>query len=52
VRALHGQYTASQLKGWTERAARMLEMSGVTMVDLDEAKNRVAIAGLKTTPGC
>ncbi|MBI4475648.1 MAG: hypothetical protein HY654_00655 [Acidobacteria bacterium] len=43
LRALQGRYTVSQLKRWTERAAGMLEMSGVTMVDLDEAKNRVAI---------
>jgi len=43
VRARQGQYTVSQLKRWTERAAGMLELSGVTMVDLDEAKNRVAI---------
>jgi hypothetical protein len=43
VRARQGQYTVSQLKLWTERATGMLEMAGVTMVDLDEAKNRVAI---------
>jgi hypothetical protein len=43
VRALRGQYTVSQLKRWAERATEMLEVSGVTMVDLDEAKNRVAI---------
>lgn len=43
VRALQGQYTVSQLKRWTERATELLAMSGVTMVDLDEAKNRVAI---------
>jgi len=43
VRALQGQYTVSQLKRWTERAGAVLEMPGVTMVDLDEAKNRVAI---------
>jgi hypothetical protein len=43
VRALPGQYTVSQLKRWTERAVELLEMAGVTMVDLDEAKNRVAI---------
>ncbi len=43
VRARQGQYTVSQLKRWTERAAGMLEVPGVTMVDLDEAKNRVAI---------
>jgi hypothetical protein len=43
VRPLKGQYTVSQLKRWTERATEMLEVSGVTTVDLDEAKNRVAI---------
>ncbi|MBI2161767.1 MAG: hypothetical protein HYU25_15570 [Candidatus Rokubacteria bacterium] len=43
VRALQGQYTVSQLKQWTERATEMLGVSGVTTVDLDEAKNRVAI---------
>ena len=43
VRARQGQYTVPQLKRWTEHANGMLEVSGVTMVDLDEAKNRVAI---------
>lgn len=43
VYALKGQYTVSQLKQWTERAAEMFEMRGVAMVDLDEAENRVAI---------
>ena len=43
MRALQGQYVISQLKAWTERAGAMLSMPGVTMVDLDEAKNRVAI---------
>jgi hypothetical protein len=43
VRALQGQYSVSELKRWTERAAPVLQMPGVTMVDLDEAKNRVAI---------
>jgi hypothetical protein len=43
VRALQGQYTVSQLKRWMIRAADMLEMSGVTTVDLDDAKNRVGI---------
>jgi hypothetical protein len=43
VHARQGQYTVSQLKRWTEHATGMLEVSGVTMVDLDEAKNRVAI---------
>ena len=43
VRALKGRYTVSELKRWTERATKMLEVSGVTAVDLDEARNRVAI---------
>jgi hypothetical protein len=43
VRALQGQYVVSQLKAWSERAAELLELSGVTAVDLDEARNRVAI---------
>jgi hypothetical protein len=43
VRALQGQYRISQLKLWTERAGAVLKMPGVTMVDLDEAKNRVTI---------
>jgi hypothetical protein len=43
VRALQGQYAVSQLKAWTERAGAVLGMPGVTMVDLDEAKNRVTI---------
>jgi len=41
--ALQAQYTVSQLKRWTERATELLAFSGVTMVDLDEAKNRVAV---------
>jgi hypothetical protein len=43
LRALQGQYTVSQLKAWTERAGTVLKIRGVTLVDLDEAKNRVAI---------
>jgi len=43
VRALQGQYTVSQLKAWTERANAILEVPGVTMVDLDEGKNRVTV---------
>jgi hypothetical protein len=43
VRALQGQYVVSQLKSWTEMAASILELPGVIAVDLDEAKNRVAI---------
>jgi len=43
VRALQGQYVVSQLKAWSEMAAALLELPGVTAVDLDEARNRVAI---------
>lgn len=43
VHALQGQYTVSQLKAWTERAGAVLKMPGVTLVDLDESKNRVTI---------
>ena len=43
VRALQGQYAVSQLKMWTERAASVLNVPGVILVDLDEAKNRVVI---------
>jgi hypothetical protein len=43
VRAVKGQYTVSQLAAWTRRAAAVLELTGVTLVDLDEARNRVAI---------
>jgi hypothetical protein len=43
VRALQGQYVVSQLKAWSAMAADLLEMPGVTAVDLDEARNRVAI---------
>lgn len=42
-RAVQGQYSISQLKSWTDRANALLEMDGVTMVDLDEGKNRVTI---------
>jgi hypothetical protein len=43
VRALKGQYTISQLKGWSDRSRSLLATPGVTMVDLDEARNRVAV---------
>jgi hypothetical protein len=43
VRALQGQYVVSQLKAWSEMATAILELPGVTAVDLDEARNRVAI---------
>jgi hypothetical protein len=46
MHALQGQYTISQLKRWKDRAMGMLETSGITAVDLDEAKNRLAI-GIK-----
>jgi ATP-dependent Zn protease len=35
--------SVSQLKAWSAMAADLLEMPGVTAVDLDEARNRVAI---------
>ena len=43
ARALQGQYVVSQLKRWKELATPVLELPGVTAVDLDEASNRVAI---------
>jgi hypothetical protein len=43
MRAVQGQYSISQLKTWTDRAAALLAMDGVTMVDLDEGKNRVTV---------
>jgi hypothetical protein len=43
VRAMKGQYTVSELARWTRRATAMLELKGVTLVDLDEARNRVAV---------
>lgn len=43
VRAVQGQYTISQLKAWTEQARVVLQHPGVTLVDLDEARNRVTI---------
>ena len=43
VRAVQGRYTVSQLKAWTEQATALLPLPGVSMVDLDEARNRVAI---------
>jgi hypothetical protein len=43
MRALQGQYAVSQLMVWTERTGTLLEMPGVTLVDLDEAENRVTV---------
>jgi len=43
ARALQDQYVVSQLKRWKELATPLLELPGVTAVDLDEASNRVAI---------
>jgi hypothetical protein len=43
VRALKGHYVVSQLKRWSEGATALLELPGVTVVDLDEGRNRVAI---------
>jgi hypothetical protein len=43
IRAVRGQYTISQLKRWSERGNKLLEMPGVVIVDLDEGRNRVMI---------
>jgi hypothetical protein len=43
MRAIQGQYTISQLKMFTERARALLEIRGVTLIDLNEAKNRVTV---------
>lgn len=43
MRALKGDYTVSQLKHWTELAKTLFDVPGVTMIDLDEARNRVAV---------
>jgi hypothetical protein len=43
IRAVAGQYTLSQLAAWRKRATRVMQLPGVVFVDLDEAKNRVAI---------
>jgi hypothetical protein len=43
VHALQGQYAISQLKTWSERATALLSLEGVTLVDMDEGKNRVTI---------
>ena len=43
VRAMQGHYVVSQLKAWSEMATAILALPGVTTVDLDEARNRVAI---------
>jgi hypothetical protein len=43
VHAVAGQYTMSQLAAWTRRAGRVLSLPGVVFVDLDEARNRVAV---------
>ncbi len=41
--AVTGQYTMSELAAWTRRAGRVLSLPGVVFVDLDEARNRVAV---------
>jgi hypothetical protein len=43
LRAVQGQYTVSQLAAWTRRASAVLQLKGVALVDLDEARNRLAI---------
>lgn len=49
LRAARGRYSVSQLKAWTERAGPILTLPGVTMLDLDEAKNRVGIGVADTS---
>lgn len=41
--AVAGQYTMSELAAWTRRASQLLSLPGVVFVDLDEARNRVAV---------
>jgi hypothetical protein len=43
LRALPGQYTVSQLKRWSDAATQLLTRPGVTLVDLDESRNRVVV---------
>ncbi len=43
IGAVRGRYTMSQLKRWSARANKVLEIPGVVMVDLDEGRNRVTI---------
>jgi hypothetical protein len=43
VLAVRGRYTVSQLKRWAERVTELLEIPDVSIVDLDETRNRVAI---------
>ncbi len=43
LRAAAGRYTVSQLAAWTDQAAPAMELPGVTLLDLDEARNCVAI---------
>ena len=43
LRALRGRYTVAQLKRWSERATKLLDLPGVTIVHLDGSRNRVAI---------
>ena len=50
IRSLQGQYTISQLKAWTERASALFQNPAVTLIDLDEAKNRVAIGVADDSP--
>lgn len=43
VRVLPGQYGFLQLKEWFNRANALLALPGVTLVDIDESKNRLKI---------
>ena len=43
ILVLQGQYGFLQLKEWFDRANALLAISGVTLVDIDESKNRLKI---------
>lgn len=43
LRAVQGQYVVSQLKRWAVQAGAVLDVPGVTLLDLDESRNRVVV---------
>ncbi|MBI1741574.1 hypothetical protein HYR54_00720 [Candidatus Acetothermia bacterium] len=43
IRVLQGEYGFLQLKEWFDRANALLALPGVTLVDIDESKNRLKI---------
>jgi hypothetical protein len=43
IRAVKGQYSISQLKAWADRAGSLLTVPGVTIVDMDERRNRLVV---------